>query len=69
MRLSPAARVARIEIVNNRVVANYMETRGIVAEYDAGTERYTLTMGTQGGHGMRDRIAKDILGIPKSKCG
>ena len=24
-------------------------------------------MGTQGGHGMRDRIAKDILGIPKDK--
>ena len=32
-----------------------METRGIVAEYDTGTERFTLTMGTQGGHGMRDR--------------
>ncbi|MCB1486081.1 MAG: xanthine dehydrogenase family protein molybdopterin-binding subunit [Bauldia sp.] len=59
-----AARISRIEIVNNRLVANYMETRGIVAEYDAATDRYTLTMGTQGGHGMRDRIAKDILGIP-----
>ncbi len=62
-----AARVSRIEIVNNRVVANYMETRGIVAEYDAATDRFTLTMGTQGGHGMRDRIAKDVLGIPKEK--
>ncbi|MCB1496759.1 MAG: xanthine dehydrogenase family protein molybdopterin-binding subunit [Bauldia sp.] len=62
-----AARVSRIEIVNNRLVANYMETRGIVAEYDAEADRYTLTMGTQGGHGMRDRIAKDILGIPASK--
>ena len=62
-----AARVSRIEIVNNRLVANYMEPRGVVAEYDAGTDRYTLTMGTQGGHGMRDRIAKDVLGIPKEK--
>ena len=62
-----AARVSRIEIVNNRVVANYMETRGIVAEFDEATGRYTLTLGTQGGHGMRDRIAKDILGIPKDK--
>ena len=62
-----AARVSRIEIVNNRVVANYMETRGIVAEYHPGTDRYTLTMGTQGGHGMRDRIAKDVLGISKNK--
>ena len=40
-----------------------METRGIVAEYDAATGRYTLTLGTQGGHGMRDIIAKDILKI------
>ncbi len=62
-----AARVSRIEVVNNRLVANYMETRGIVAEYDAKTDRYTLTLGTQGGHGMRDRIAKDILGIPARK--
>ena len=63
-RLRQGGRVSRIEIVNNRLVANYMETRGIVAEYDAATGRYTLTLGTQGGHGMRDIIAKDILHIP-----
>lgn len=62
-----AARVSRVEIVNNRLVANYMETRGIVAEYDAAADRWTLTLGTQGGHGMRDRIAKDIFKIPTSK--
>ena len=62
-----AARVSKVEIVNNRLVANYMETRGVVAEYDPRTDRTTLTMGTQGGHGMRDRIAKDILNIPASK--
>ncbi len=62
-----AARVSRIEIVNNRVVANYMETRGVIAEYDAARDRYTLTMGTQGGHSIRDIIAKDILKIPPAK--
>ncbi len=62
-----AARVSRIEVVNNRVVANYMETRGVIAEYDAEHDRFTLTMGTQGGHGMRDIIAKDILKIPPGK--
>jgi carbon-monoxide dehydrogenase large subunit len=62
-----AARVSKIEIVNNRVVANYMETRGIVAEYDAGSGRYTLTLGTQGGHGMRDIIAKNILHVDPFK--
>ncbi len=62
-----AARVSRISVVNNRVVANYMETRGITAEYDAGHDRYTLTMGTQGGHAQRDVIARDILKIPPRK--
>ncbi len=62
-----AARISRIEVINNRVVANYMETRGVVAEYDAAGDRYTLTMGTQGGHGMRDIIAEDILGIAARK--
>ncbi|WEK49356.1 MAG: xanthine dehydrogenase family protein molybdopterin-binding subunit [Candidatus Kaistia colombiensis] len=58
-----AARVVRIEVVNQRLVANYMETRGVVAEYDPATERFTLTLGTQGRHKMRDIIAEDILGI------
>lgn len=62
-----AARVVHIEVVNQRLVANYMETRGIVAEYHADTDRFTLTLGTQGGHKMRDIIAQDILGIDPKK--
>jgi carbon-monoxide dehydrogenase large subunit len=62
-----AARVSRVEIVNNRVVANYLETRGIVAEYDAATCRYTLTLGTQGGHSIRDIIAEHILKIDAAR--
>jgi carbon-monoxide dehydrogenase large subunit len=57
----------RIDVVNQRLVANYMETRGIVAEYDGATDRYTLTLGTQGGHKLRDIIAQDILGIDPKK--
>ena len=62
-----AARVSRIELVNNRLVANYLETRGVVAEYDFGAERYTLTLGTQGGHSVRDIIAEDILRIDPAR--
>jgi len=58
-----AHHVTRIEIVNNRLVCNYMEPRGCIGEYDAASGRYTLTAGTQGGHGMRGVIAGDILGI------
>jgi carbon-monoxide dehydrogenase large subunit len=62
-----AAKISRIEIVNNRLVANYMETRSGVAEYDAKTDRLTLTLPTQGGHGMRDVLAKDVLHIDPKK--
>lgn len=62
-----AHHVTRIEIVNNRLVCNYMEPRGCIAEFDPQTGRYTLTAGTQGGHGMRDIIAGDILRIEKDR--
>lgn len=58
-----AKHVAKLDIMNNRLVANFMETRGAIGEFDAGTGRYTLTAGTQGGHMMRDIIAADILKI------
>ena len=56
-----------IKIVNPRVVANYLEPRGAVAEYDAASDRWTLNVGSQGVHSMRDIIAKDILKIPREK--
>ncbi len=62
-----AAHVARVEIVNNRLVVNYMETRGILAEYDRDTERFTLAVGSQGVHNIRDRLANDIFRLPKDR--
>ncbi len=60
-----AAKTARVKLVNNRVVSNYMEPRGCVAEFDAASGRFTLTAPTQGGHGMRRILAKDILKMPE----
>jgi carbon-monoxide dehydrogenase large subunit len=51
-----ADKVAELTIVNNRIVCNYMEPRGIVAEYDPATERYTVTVGSQGVHGLRGAL-------------
>ena len=64
---SRAAHVTAIDIVNNRLVTNYMETRGCIGEYDGATGRYTLTSGSQGVHGMRDIIAADILKIDPAR--
>ncbi len=62
-----AAKVATVKIVNPRVVSNYMETRGALAEYDAEADRLTLYVGSQGVHGQRDTIAAKILKIPPDK--
>jgi carbon-monoxide dehydrogenase large subunit len=62
-----ADRVVRLELENNRLITNYMETRGCVAEYDPGAKSYTLTLGSQGVHGLRDTIAKGILKIDPKK--
>ena len=60
-----AAQVAEITIVNNRLVCNYLEPRAIVAEYDEASGRYTLTLGSQGVHGMRDAICQVLKVDPK----
>ncbi|WP_181707437.1 xanthine dehydrogenase family protein molybdopterin-binding subunit [Chthonobacter rhizosphaerae] len=65
--VASAARVVELTLVNNRIVCNYMEPRAAVAEYDAGTGRWTLTTGTQGGHGVRDVLARDILGVDRDR--
>ena len=56
-----AARTVELTIVNQRLVTNYMDTRGVIAEYDG--QRYTLTLGSQGSHIIRDIICDDVLRI------
>lgn len=63
--LAAAPRVVEIELVNNRLVTNYLEPRCAVGEYDAGQDRYTLISGSQGAHGLQAIIARQILGIPR----
>lgn len=58
-----AARVVSLTVENNRVVANYMETRAATGAYDPASGRYTLTFGSQGVHSAKDNIAKNILKI------
>ena len=60
-----AARTVALTIVNQRLVTNYMDTRGVIAEYDG--QRYTLTLGSQGSHIIRDIICNDVLRIPPDR--
>ena len=53
-----AAHTVRIRIVNPRAVANYMEPRSAVGEYDAQSGRFLLNAGSQGVHILQGLIAK-----------
>ncbi|MGU3497112.1 xanthine dehydrogenase family protein molybdopterin-binding subunit [Xanthobacteraceae bacterium A53D] len=55
-----ARHVVRLRLVNNRIVTNYMETRGVLAEVED-TGRIRLTLGSQGSHLLRNAIADKIL--------
>lgn len=57
-----AHRVVGLDLVNNRVVANYLETRSVLAVPEG--DRLTLTLGSQGSHDIRDLLAETILKIP-----
>jgi len=59
-----ADKVVRVEAINERLIPNPMEPRGIVARYEAGT--LSVWYSTQVPHYMRSEFSR-ILGIPESK--
>ncbi len=61
-----AAHVTKLRIVNNRVVANPMEPRAAVAEFDVASGKLTVHECTQGGWSHRDIIAS-VLKMEKDQ--
>jgi carbon-monoxide dehydrogenase large subunit len=61
-----AARTVSLTLRNQRVVANYLDTRGVIAEYDSGRDRLVLTLSSQGSHSVRDVLC-GVLGIAPEK--
>jgi carbon-monoxide dehydrogenase large subunit len=62
--IQSAAHVARVSVVQQRMVMAPMETRGGTASFDAKAGRYTLRVCSQGAGPMRDMLAA-IMGIDK----
>ena len=58
--------IVEIELINNRIVPNSMETRGAVANYNKEDGRYELSCSSQGVHSLRDRIS-NVLNIEPSE--
>ncbi|HKS89851.1 MAG TPA: xanthine dehydrogenase family protein molybdopterin-binding subunit [Stellaceae bacterium] len=57
-----AAHVARVRLVNQRVVMAPMEPRGALARYDADNGRYTLECASQSAFVLREHLAR-CLGV------
>jgi carbon-monoxide dehydrogenase large subunit len=51
-----AAHRVSLDVVNNRLVANFLEPRAAIGEYDAANESYTLTTSSQGVHGLQGAL-------------
>jgi carbon-monoxide dehydrogenase large subunit len=62
-----AAHVVECEVINNRVVAASMETRGSLGEYDSVNDRLHLTASAAGAHAIRDLLAASVFRIPREK--
>jgi carbon-monoxide dehydrogenase large subunit len=62
-----ADRVVSIDIVNNRLIANAMEPRAAIGDYDSGKDDYTLYTTSQNPHVIRLLMGAFVMGIPEHK--
>ena len=62
-----AARVVKLDLVNNRLVPNAMEPRAAIGEFDRATGDYTLYTTSQNPHVIRLLMGAFVLHIPEAK--
>jgi carbon-monoxide dehydrogenase large subunit len=62
-----ADHVARVELVNNRLVGNPMEPRAAIGEYDPATGQHTLWTTSQFPHIVKLLMGNFVLKIPQHK--
>ena len=62
-----AARVVKLDLINNRLVPNAMEPRAAIGEFDRATGEYTLYTTSQNPHVIRLLMGAFVLHIPEAK--
>ncbi len=62
-----AHHVTTLELVNNRLIANPMEPRVAIGDFDAADEEHTLYTTSQNPHVIRLLMGAFVLGIPEHK--
>lgn len=65
--LAKAQNIVELDLVQNRINASPMETRGAVGLYDNGRDEYTLYTSTQNPHAIRVCLSACTLKIPEEK--
>jgi len=60
-----AAHVSAVELVQNRIVVAAMETRGVLASYDADTQAYLVQTPTQGVSMVQEPLARSLDVAPE----
>ncbi len=65
--IAKAARVVRLDLVNNRLVPNAMEPRAAIGEFDRATGEHTLFTTSQNPHVIRLLMGAFVLHIPESR--
>ncbi|MBV8525736.1 MAG: xanthine dehydrogenase family protein molybdopterin-binding subunit, partial [Acetobacteraceae bacterium] len=56
-----AAHVTQVRVVNNRIIVSSMEARAALADYDAGSGRWTLYTNTQGGWVLKTLLGQAVF--------
>ncbi len=62
-----AAHVAKIDLVNQRLVANPIEPRAAIGDYNTATGDYTLYTTSQNPHAIRLLMSAFVLAVPEHK--
>ncbi|MEJ8836177.1 xanthine dehydrogenase family protein molybdopterin-binding subunit [Ramlibacter sp. AN1133] len=62
-----AHHVTKLDLVNNRLVANPMEPRAVVAAFNRASDEYTLYVANQNPHVERLLMTAFVLGLPEHK--
>ncbi len=62
-----AAKVVRLELVNNRLIPNAMEPRAAIGEFDPASGDYTLYTTSQNPHVIRLLMGAFVLHIPENR--
>ena len=62
-----ADQVVSIDVINNRLIANAMEPRSAIGDYDDGRDEYTLYTTSQNPHVIRLLMGAFVMGIPEHK--